>query len=111
MKHLANILYVTSPDAYLALDGETIIIRKDEQTSTRLPLHNLENIVCFNYQGVSPALMGACAERNIGLCFLTPHGRFLARISGRVRGNVLLRKKQFEVSENPVASLSIAVPS
>jgi len=108
MKHLENVLYVTTPGAYLSLDGETVVIRKDEQTSTRLPLHNLENIVCFTYQGVSPALMGACAERNIGLCFLTPNGRFLARISGKVRGNVLLRKKQFEVSENQEACLPIA---
>ena len=61
----------------------------------RLPLHNLEIIVCFNYLGASPALMGACAERNIGLCFLTPNGRFLARVSGKVKGNVLLRKKQY----------------
>jgi CRISPR-associated protein Cas1 len=108
MKHLANVLYVTSPDAYLSLDGETIIIKKDEETSTRLPLHNLENIVCFNHQGASPALMGACAERSIGLCFLTPYGRFLARVSGKVRGNVLLRMRQFEVSDDEGLSLPIA---
>jgi CRISPR-associated protein Cas1 len=99
MKKLANILYVTTPEAYLSLEGETVVIKKEESVSTRLPLHNLENIVCFNYMGVSPALMGACIERNVGLCFLTPNGRFLARVSGKVKGNVLLRKKQYEVSE------------
>lgn len=108
MKHLGNVLYVTSPDAYLALDGETIVVRNDEHTSTRLPLHNLENIVCFNYQGASPALMGACAERNIGLCFLTPNGRFLARVSGKVHGNVLLRVRQHQVSSEESLSLPIA---
>jgi CRISP-associated protein Cas1 len=108
MKHLANVLYITSPEAYLSLDGENIYIKKDEHTATRIPLHNLENIVCFNYQGVSPALMGACVERNIGLCFLNPNGRFLARVSGKVRGNVLLRKRQFLVSEDIQLSASIA---
>lgn len=108
MKHLGNVLYITTPEVYLSLDGENIVVQKDEHTSTRLPLHNIENIVCFNWQGASPALMGACAERNIGLCFLTPSGRFLARITGRVKGNVLLRKKQFEVSENEAQKLSIA---
>lgn len=108
MKVLANVLYITSPDVYLSLDEENIVIKKDEQTSTRLSLHNLENIVCFNYQGVSPALMAACVERNIGLCFLTPNGRFLARVSGRVRGNVLLRKKQYQISEKTDQSLPIA---
>lgn len=109
MKHLSNVLYITSPDAYLSLDGENIVIKKEESTSTRLPLHNLENVVCFNYQGVSPALMGACSERNIGLCFLTPNGRFLARVTGKVRGNVLLRKKQYEVSEKSDQCVPIAL--
>lgn len=100
MKKLLNVLYVTVPDAYLALDGENVVIKKEENIAMRLPLHNLENIVCFGYCGASPTLMGACAERNVGLCFLTPHGRFLARVSGKVKGNVLLRKKQYRLSEN-----------
>ncbi len=108
MKQLANVLYVTSPEAYLSLDGENVVVKKDEHTSTRLPLHNLENIVCFNYLGASPALMGACAERNVGLCFLTPNGKFQARVTGKVRGNVLLRKKQYRVSEEEAASAPIA---
>ena len=76
MKKLGNVLYVTTPQAYLSLDGETVVVKKEKKQSTRLPLHNLESIVCFNYPGISPALMGACAERNIGLSFLKPGGRF-----------------------------------
>lgn len=108
MKRLNNVLYVISPDSYLALDGETIVIRYDEHTSKRLPLHNLDNIVCFNYQGVSPALMGACAERNIGLTFLDPNGRFRARVSGRTRGNVLLRKTQYRITDDHAQRVTIA---
>lgn len=109
MKRLANVLYITTPETYLSLDGENVVIQKDEHTSTRLPLHNIENIVCFTWQGASPALMGACAERDIGLAFLTPGGRFQGRVHGRVRGNVLLRKKQYRVSEEEAQSLPIAV--
>lgn len=108
MKKLLNVLYVTVPNTYLSLDGENVVIKKEENVAMRLPLHNLENIVCFGYTGASPGLMGACAERNIGLCFLTPHGRFLARVIGRVKGNVLLRKKQYLVSENQEESVEIA---
>src|SRR6185436_6881 len=108
MKKLANGLYITTPDSYLTLDGENVVVKKDEQASVRLPLHNLENIVCFGYPGASPALMGACAERNVGLCFLTPNGRFLARVTGKVKGNVLLRKKQYDVSEKCDESVIIA---
>lgn len=108
MKHLGNVLYVTTPEAFLSLDGENVVIKKEEGASSRLPLHNLESIVCFTWQGASPALMGACAERNIGLCFLTPNGRFQARVTGKVKGNVLLRKKQYDVSENKQDSVPIA---
>ena len=110
MKKLGNVLYITTPEAYLTLDGENIVVKKekDDDASTRLPLHNLENIVCFTWQGASPALMGACAERNIGLTFLTPNGRFQARVTGRVQGNVLLRRKQFEVAEKETQSVPIA---
>jgi CRISP-associated protein Cas1 len=108
MKKLLNVLYVTIPNTYLALDGENVLIEKEKNVAMRMPLHNLEDIVCFGYSGASPALMGACAERNVGLCFLTPHGRFLARVTGRVRGNVLLRKKQYLVSEEESESVVIA---
>lgn len=109
MKKLLNTLYISSPDAYLTLDGETILVKRDDDVSTRLPLHNLENIVCFGYRGVSPALMNACVDKNIGLCFLSPNGYFLARVNGKVRGNVLLRKTQYQISENEKKSTKIAV--
>ncbi len=108
MKKLLNVLFITQPDTYAALDGENVVIKKEEHVAMRLPLHNLENIVCFGYPGASPALMGACAERNIGLCFVSPGGRFLARITGKVRGNVLLRKKQYLLSEDGEISAQIA---
>ena len=108
MRKLLNTLYVTSPDSYLSLDGENVVIYDNDTELGRIPLHNLEAIVSFGYRGMSPALMGGCAERDISLCVLSPQGRFLARVTGRVRGNVLLRRKQYQVSMNQDASLTIA---
>lgn len=107
MKHLLNTLYILSEDVYVALDGENVVVLRGEETAGRLPLHTLEGILCFSYKGASPALMGACAERGIGLSFFTPRGRFLARIQGVAKGNVLLRKRQYEVAEDEDAALSI----
>lgn len=108
MKKLLNTLYVTSENSYLSLDGETIVVLDEQKEIGRLPLHNLEGIVSFGYRGTSPALMGACAERNISLCYLTPQGKFLARISGRTRGNVVLRQQQYDSSRDEAVSLEIA---
>ena len=108
MKKLLNTLYVTSPDSYLSLDGENVVILEHEQELGRIPLHNLEAIVSFGYRGASPALMGGCANRNISLCFLSPQGKFLARVTGGTKGNVILRKRQYEISNDARVSLEIA---
>lgn len=108
MKKLLNTLYVTSENSYLALDGENVVVFEEKQEIGRLPLHNLEGIVSFGYRGTSPALMGACAERNVSLCYLTPQGKFLARITGKTKGNVVLRQQQYAGSKDPQISLDIA---
>lgn len=108
MRKLLNTLYVTSENSYLALDGENIVIYDDNKEIGRLPLHNLEGIVSFGYRGTSPALMGACVDQNISLVYISPQGKFLARISGKVRGNVFLREQQYDSSKNDSKSLEIA---
>ncbi|MBZ9607296.1 type I-C CRISPR-associated endonuclease Cas1c [Clostridium estertheticum] len=108
MRKLLNTLYVTSPNTYLSLDGENIVILKENIEISRIPLHNLEGIVAFGYTGASPALMGACAKRNIALSFMKQSGRFLARVVGEVRGNVTLRKAQYRISDNTDESNKIA---
>lgn len=108
MKKLLNTLFINQPDVYLSLDGDNIVLFKEQEQLGRLPLHNLESIVSFGYTGASPALMGYCAERNISLVFFTMNGRFLARVIGQSRGNVVLRKKQYRVSDDEVMSAKIA---
>ncbi|WP_136608677.1 type I-C CRISPR-associated endonuclease Cas1c [Paenibacillus dokdonensis] len=108
MKKLLNTLFVTQPDVYLSLDGDNIVLLKEQEKLGRLPLHNLESIVAFGYTGASPAFMGYCAERNISIVFMTMNGRFLARVIGASKGNVILRKKQCLVSESENLSAKIA---
>lgn len=108
MRKLLNTLYITSEDVYLALDGENIVVLREEETVGRFPLHTLENIVSFSYKGASPALMGACAGKQINLSFYTPRGRFLARTTGMSAGNVLLRKEQYRISDDESRSLAYA---
>jgi len=108
MKRLLNTLYITQPDIYLSLDGENVVACKGDDVLMRVPLHNLESIVTFGYTGVSPALMGTCAEKGIALSFLTMNGRFLANIVGMERGNVLLRKTQYRISDDETSSRDIS---
>lgn len=108
MRKLLNVLYVTIPQAYLSKEGETVLVRIEHETRLRVPIHTLEGIVCVGQVSMSPALMGFCAESNVGVSFLSEHGRFLARIQGPVQGNVLLRREQYRRTDDPVAATNIA---
>lgn len=108
MKPLLNTLFIDQDKAYLSLDGETIVVKKEDDTIARLPLHNFEQITVFGYTGASPALMRKCAENNIGLVFMGTDGRFQARVIGKSNGNVLLRKAQYRVSDDAAFCLRLA---
>ena len=108
MKHLLNTLFVTSEDIYLSLAGENVVANREHQEIARYPLHTLAGIISFSYPGASPALMGACAQRDISLAFCTPRGRFLARVTGASSGNVLLRRTQYRIADDPDPCCRIA---
>ncbi len=108
MKKLLNTLFVTSEDAYLTLDGENVVVNREKQVTARFPLHALAGVISFSYAGASPALMGACAKRDVSLSFCTPRGRFLARTCGVSNGNVLLRRTQYRTADDPPQACRIA---
>ena len=108
MKPLLNTLFVNQDEAYLALDGGNVVVIREDKELARFPLHNFEQITTFGYTGASPALMRKCAEDNIALTFMTPEGRFQARVIGRMNGNVLLRREQYRRADDEEASLILA---
>lgn len=52
--------------------------------------------------------MCACAKRGIRLSFFTQGNRFLAAVCGNENGNVLLRRTQYRVADDPEQSAAIA---
>jgi CRISPR-associated protein Cas1 len=108
MKTHLNTLFVTSQGAYLAKDGQAVAVRVEKQTVLRVPLHNLDGIVCFGRIGCSPNLMGACGEAGVTLSFLSESGRFRAAVIGFTTGNVLLRRQQYRTADDETGSLAIA---
>lgn len=111
-KHL-NTLYITSEDAYVRKEQETFVVEvKDEEGNWKkafqAPVHSIENIVCFGFKPITPQLMAFCAENNVGISYMTPEGKFLARVYGAQKGNVLLRKAQYAIADSELCSLKIA---
>jgi CRISPR-associated protein Cas1 len=108
MKRLLNTLYVTTQGAYLAREGEAVVVRVEREEKLRIPIHTLDGIVCFGQVSCSPPLMGLCGERHVLISFLSERGRFLARVHGPTSGNVLLRRAQYRAADGLEHAASIA---
>ena len=108
MKKLLNVLYVTTPESYLSKDGQNVVVSVEKQERFRIPVINIEGIVTFGYLGASPGLMKLCADNGVSLTFLSPNGRFIGRMQGPTRGNVLLRKEQYRIADDEGRSLRFA---
>lgn len=107
MRRQLNTLYVTTEGAWLHKDGANIVMKVEREERARLPVHMLESVVCFGHVTASPQLLGYCAEQGITVSFLSPYGRFLARMEGPVSGNVLLRREQYRRTDDEAGCCAI----
>ena len=108
MRKMLNTLYVTTQGTYLHKEGETVVVRVEQENRLRLPIHTLSSIVCFGNVLCSPFLLGHCAKNAVSVSFLTEYGRFLARVQGPVCGNVLLRREQYRQADCEKTSARLA---
>ncbi len=107
-KHL-NTLFVTLEGAWLSKDGQAVDIRHEGKSKMRVPLLNLDGIVCLGWDiNASAQLMAACAEAGVTLSFCSPHGKFMAAATGFAPGNVLLRREQYRRADDAVCAVAIA---
>lgn len=108
MHILLNTLYITTQQAYVHLDNDTVRIEVERETRLRVPLHHLGGLVCFGNILISPALMHRLAGEGKSLVLLDEHGRFNARLEGPVTGNILLRQAQFQQAGQPEITIELA---
>lgn len=101
MKRHLNTLYITLDGAYLNAQGESISVKVGSEVKARIPFHNLDSIVCFGNVLATPYLLAACAKSGITVSFLDQFGRFLAATIGFSPGNVLLRRQQYRLADDP----------
>lgn len=108
MRKLLNTLYITTPESYLSKDGLNFVVSVKQNEIFRIPILNIESVVTFGYMGASPGVMKLCAENGVSLTFLSPNGRFVSRVQGPIKGNVLLRKKQYQLSDDKIYAMHLS---
>ncbi len=108
MKQHLNTLYVLTQGSYVSKDSETILVKIGEELRARIPALTVGGIVCFGQVACSSPLLGFCSEKGITVTYLTERGRFLARVEGPTRGNVLLRREQYRWADSPERTCDVA---
>ncbi len=108
MNQLLNTLFVTTPNAYLRLEGETLCVEVEHERKLQVPLHHLSGIVVFGDVMLTPALLRRCGGDGRSVVLLDRNGQFSARLEGAVSGNILLRQAQHRIASAPAGAVAIA---
>lgn len=108
MHQLLNTLYVQTQGSYVHLDHDTLKVEVDRITRLQVPLHHLSCLAVFGNVLLSPFLIHRFAEDGRSIVWFEQIGRFQARLSGPVTGNVLLRRAQHETMGNSQRHLNLA---
>jgi CRISPR-associated protein Cas1 len=108
MRQLLNTLFVTTSNAYLRLEGETLCVEVEHEKKLQVPLHHLGGIVTFGDVMLTPALLRRCATDGRNVVLLDRNGRFSGRLEGPVSGNILLRQAQYQAAVDHVSTVAIA---
>ena len=86
--------------SYLHCENKSICVMVGGTEKTRIPAHTIEAIICLCNTSVSTPFIGFCGDNGISLSFHSDNGRFYGRVYGHVSGNVLLRKKQYQLIDS-----------
>lgn len=103
-----NTLFVTAENARVHREHETVVVRVEDQVRARVPMLHLAGLVVFAPAWVSPEVMHALVDQGSGVSFLSPTGKFLARVEGLPGGSVHVRRAQFRAAESAERSLEIS---
>ena len=107
-RELLNTLFVTTPNAYVRLDHDTLKVEADGQKVLQVPLHHLGSVILFGNASISGQAMQRCAAEGRAISLLDFAGDFKARVVGPQCGNVLLRQAQYEAQRDPSVCCEIA---
>ncbi len=102
------VLYVNEPGSYVGKRSEHLVVKKDGQETTKVPMHAVRQVVLFGNVQVSTQALQTLIENEIPVSILTGHGKFIGGFQPPPKKNVHLREAQFKLFADPAACLGLA---
>jgi CRISP-associated protein Cas1 len=101
-------IYILEPGSYLRREGLALKVVKDGQTVENIPADGLKRLVLFGYVSLSGAVLDYLIKNRVETVFMTPTGRFRARLVPDEHKHVALRKAQYLRLSDPAVALKTA---
>lgn len=101
-------LYITQQDTTLRKTDERLKVTRQGATLLDVPMLKVSQVVLFGRVSVTAATVQALLERQIGVSYLTEHGRYVGRIEPAFSKNIVLRSAQYRAAFAPATVLDLA---
>ena len=103
-------VYVLTSGSYLRKDGSMLRVVKDGQTIQTIPAEGLKRLMLVGYVSLTSGVMDFLIRRRIETVFVTPTGRFRARLGLDEHRHVERRRAQYlKLSEPDFAARTGAI--
>ena len=97
MFSIGKTVYLLHEGTYIYCDDSAITFKLADGRKQSLAYHVVSEIIIFYNTTLSVYLMKMCTEHHIIIHYVSPYGRYIGCFLGDYSGNVVLRKKQFEM--------------
>lgn len=98
-------VYNLEPGSYLRKDGDTLKVVREKTVVDQIPAAHLKKMVLAGYVSLSGAVLDFLIKNRVETVFITPTGRFRARLMIDEHKHVTLRRDQYlQLSETRFAA-------
>lgn len=106
--NLGRTLYVDTPGAYLRKRGDRVIVTKDDEKVADVPLTDVDQVVVATGVNATASLLTNLLRKGVPTFFITRAGRLDGWLNPCWNKNILLRKDQFRVTQQPEWQITLA---
>lgn len=101
-------IYVLEPGSYLRREAGTLKVVKDDTVIDQIPAADLKKLILVGRVSLTGALLDFLIQNRVETVFMTPTGRFRARLGLDEHKHVALRKAQYLRLSDPAFALATA---
>jgi CRISPR-associated protein Cas1 len=102
---MTETLYVLETGSYLRREGESLKIFKEDAVIAEIPANGLKKLILVGHASMSGAVLDFLIRNRVETVFLTPTGRYRARLAIDEHRHVALRMSQYlRLSDSAIAS-------